>query len=68
MSGKKDPLVPFKHGGSAAFIEKLRGAGVNVDLLLDEDAGHRTTVKMVNRLVQWLWDEVLSNESSDAKL
>lgn len=59
MSGKKDPVVPYKHGGSAAFVEKLKTSGVKVDVLLDEDAGHKTTVKMVNRMVDWLWSEVL---------
>lgn len=64
ISGGKDPLVPYKEGGSAAFVEKLQGSGVKVGVkvgvLIDEDAGHEVTSKMLNAVVQSLWDEVLA--------
>ncbi|EIN14447.1 hypothetical protein PUNSTDRAFT_117940 [Punctularia strigosozonata HHB-11173 SS5] len=62
LSGGRDPVVPFKEGGTEAFIERLRSDGqtrTRVNVFVDETAKHQTTIGMVNRLVEWLWDDVL---------
>jgi predicted esterase len=67
LSGGQDPVVPFKEGGTEAFVDKLKSsqAVAKIDLLVDEAAKHQTTMKMLDRLVEWLWEEVLLLESGE---
>jgi hypothetical protein len=57
ISGGRDNLVPFIAGGSAALVDKLKvqlGSRVDIDVMIDDEAGHALTRPMIDRIVLWI--------------
>ena len=51
LSGAEDKLVPYKEGGSKAFVNQLEEAGVcrTLDVWVQPGIGHACTEEMIKR-------------------
>ena len=54
VCGADDKLVPHETGGTDAFVDKLRAAGVKVDLYIEDGTGHACSPTMIDRCAAWL--------------
>jgi len=54
LCGGIDDVVPPKESQTKAFVERLKGAGIDVELIVEDGVGHTVTEKMLEELVQWL--------------
>jgi predicted esterase len=62
IAGGRDTLVPAVEGGTVKFVEALRAnMGDRVQLKIDDEAGHEVTPQMVGWMVDWIWENVLSD-------
>lgn len=63
LSGGADPLVPWKF--SRQFVDELKASGQGkVEVIVEPEAKHEVTPTMVQNVVRFVWDEVLSEEGS----
>ena len=46
--------MPHEAGGTDAFVDRLRGAGVDVKLYVEDGTGHACSPAMIDRCVAWL--------------
>jgi dipeptidyl aminopeptidase/acylaminoacyl peptidase len=54
ISGADDDRVNYVDGGSEAFVEKLKGWGVDVQTFVEPGVGHHISRKMVETLAEWV--------------
>lgn len=62
VCGGQDALVPAREGGTEAFVDTLRAAGMGdrVRLRVEAGAGHEVTRTMLEWVVQWLLEDALA--------
>ncbi|KLO15718.1 alpha/beta-hydrolase [Schizopora paradoxa] len=54
LCGAIDPVVPPKESQTETYVERLKNAGIDVELIVEEGVGHTVSEKMLKELVLWL--------------
>ncbi|KAF8601524.1 alpha/beta-hydrolase [Ceratobasidium sp. AG-I] len=68
LSGAEDTLVPYDEGGSKAFVDRLKEAGVcrTLDVWVQPGAEHECTEEMIKRTTEFIWAKGLRRLSDEA--
>ncbi|KAK4700254.1 hypothetical protein P7C70_g6000, partial [Phenoliferia sp. Uapishka_3] len=68
LSGEDDTLVNYGDGGTDTWVQKLKAAGVDVDVVVQSGVGHALSPEMVQLACEYVWEKGLKVPSQQAHM